>query len=35
LFGDPEGKRPPGKTRRRWVGNIEIDVREIGKVEWT
>jgi hypothetical protein len=24
LVGKPEGKRPPGRQRRRWVGNIEI-----------
>jgi hypothetical protein len=27
----PEGKRPPGRPRRRWVDNIKIDLREI---EW-
>jgi hypothetical protein len=29
LVGKPEGKRPPGRPRRRWVGNIKIDLREI------
>jgi hypothetical protein len=29
LVGKPEGKRPPGRLRRRWVGNIKIDLREI------
>jgi hypothetical protein len=29
LMGKPEGKRPLGRPRRRWVGNIKIDVREI------
>jgi hypothetical protein len=28
--GNPEGKRPLGSTRRRWVDNIKIDLREIG-----
>jgi hypothetical protein len=28
--GKPEGKRPLGRTRRRWVDNIKIDLREIG-----
>jgi hypothetical protein len=28
LVGKPEGKRPLGKTRRRWVDNIKIDLRE-------
>jgi hypothetical protein len=26
----PEGKRPPGRPRRRWVDNIKICLREIG-----
>jgi hypothetical protein len=26
----PEGKRPPGRPRRRWVDNIKIDLGEIG-----
>jgi hypothetical protein len=30
LVGKPEGKRPIGKPRRRWVANIKIDLREIG-----
>jgi hypothetical protein len=30
LVGKPEGKRPPGKPRRRWVDNIKMDLREIG-----
>jgi hypothetical protein len=28
--GNPEGKRPLGRPRRRWVDNIKIDLREIG-----
>jgi hypothetical protein len=28
--GKPEGKRPPGRPRCRWVDNIKIDLREIG-----
>jgi hypothetical protein len=28
--GNPEGKRPLGRPRRRWVGNIKINLREIG-----
>jgi hypothetical protein len=27
--GKPEGKRPLGRPRRRWVDNIKIDLREI------
>jgi hypothetical protein len=30
LAGKPEGKRPVGRPRRRWVDNIKIDRREIG-----
>jgi hypothetical protein len=30
LVGKPEGKRPLGRARRRWVDNIKIDIREIG-----
>jgi hypothetical protein len=30
LVGKPEGKKPPGGSRRRWVNNIKMDVREIG-----
>jgi hypothetical protein len=29
LLGKPEGKRPLGRPRRRWVGNIKLDLREI------
>jgi hypothetical protein len=36
LMGMPEGKRPLGRPRRRWVDNIKIDLREIGwdGVDW-
>jgi hypothetical protein len=30
LVGMPEGKRPLGRRRRRWVDHIKIDLREIG-----
>jgi hypothetical protein len=30
LVGKPEGRRPLGRTRRRWVDNIKMDLREIG-----
>jgi hypothetical protein len=30
LVGKPEGKRPLGRPRRRWVNNIKMDLREIG-----
>jgi hypothetical protein len=28
--GKPEGKRPIGRSRHRWVDNIKMDLREIG-----
>jgi hypothetical protein len=36
LVGKPEGKRPPGRPRRRWVDNIKIGLREIGwdDIDW-
>jgi hypothetical protein len=30
LVGKPEGKRPLGRPRLRWEGNIKMDLREIG-----
>jgi hypothetical protein len=30
LVGKPEGKRPPGRPRRRREDNIKMDLREIG-----
>ena len=30
LVGKPEGKRPPGRPRRRWVDNIRTDLQEVG-----
>jgi hypothetical protein len=30
LFGRPEGKRPLGRPRREWDGNIKMDLGEIG-----
>jgi hypothetical protein len=36
LVGKPEGKRPLGRPRSRWVDNIKIDLRETGwdGVDW-
>jgi hypothetical protein len=31
LVGKPEAKTPLGRSRRRWVDNIKIDLRE---TEW-
>jgi hypothetical protein len=30
LVGKPEGKKPLGRLRRRWVNNIKMNLREIG-----
>jgi hypothetical protein len=30
LVGKPEGKRPLGRTRRRWEDNIRMDLQEVG-----
>jgi hypothetical protein len=36
LVGKPEGKRPLGRRRRRWMNNIKMDLLEIGLivVDW-
>jgi hypothetical protein len=30
LVEKPEGKRPPGRPRRRWEDNIKMDLEEVG-----
>jgi hypothetical protein len=30
LVGKPEGKRPLGRPRRKWLDNISIDLGEVG-----
>jgi hypothetical protein len=30
LVGKPEGKRPLGRPRSRWVDNIRMDLGEVG-----
>jgi hypothetical protein len=30
LVGKPEGKRPLGRPRRRWVDNIRMDLQKVG-----
>jgi hypothetical protein len=36
LVGKPEGRRPPGRPRRRWEDGVRIDLREfgLGGVDW-
>jgi hypothetical protein len=29
LVGKPDGKRPLGRPRRRWMNNIKMDLKEI------
>jgi hypothetical protein len=36
LVGKPEGKRPLGKPRRKWMDYIRMDLGEVGwgDVDW-
>jgi hypothetical protein len=36
LVGKPEGKRPLGRPRRRWMDSIKMDLLKIGLnvVDW-
>jgi hypothetical protein len=36
LVGKPEGMRPLGRPRRRWIDNIKMDLLEMGVsfVDW-
>ena len=36
LVGKPEGKRPLGRPRRRWMDNIRMDLQEVGcgYIDW-
>jgi hypothetical protein len=37
LVGKPEGRRPLGRPRRRWLDNIRMDLIEVGwgNVDWS
>jgi hypothetical protein len=35
LIGKPEGRRPLGRPRRRWMDNIRMDLREVGWDDWS
>jgi len=37
LLGKPEGRRPLGRPRHRWVDNIRMDLQEVGcgYMDWT
>ena len=36
LVGKPEGRRPLGRPRRRWMDNIRMDLEKVGcgYMEW-
>jgi len=36
LLGKPEGRRPLGRARCRWVDNIRVDLQEVecGYMDW-
>ena len=36
FLGKPEGKRPLGRTRRRWEDNIKMGLQEVecGGMDW-
>ena len=36
LMGKPEGRRPLGRPRRRWVDKIKMDLQEMvrGYMDW-
>jgi len=31
LVGKPEGKRPFGRSRRRWKDNIKVNIQDVGR----
>ena len=35
-MGKPEGKRPPGRPRRRWEDSNKMDLQEVGcgGIDW-
>jgi hypothetical protein len=35
LIGKPEGKRPLGGSRRRWIDDINMNLLDIGLYVWT
>jgi hypothetical protein len=34
LVGKPEGRRPLGRPRHRWLDNIRMDLVDLGDVDW-
>jgi len=36
LVGEPEGKKPLGRPKRRWEDNIKMDLQEVGcgETDW-
>jgi hypothetical protein len=35
FVGKPEGRRPLGRPRRRWIDNIKMGLLQINWVVWT
>jgi hypothetical protein len=35
LVGKPEGRRPLGRQKRRWLDNIRMDLVEVDGVMWS
>jgi hypothetical protein len=35
LVRTPEGKRPLGRPRHRWLDNKKMDLRDLGWMVWT
>jgi hypothetical protein len=33
MMGKPEGRKPVGRTRPKWVDNITMDLEELGWVD--
>jgi hypothetical protein len=34
IAGKPEGKRPLGRSRRRWEDNTKVDLHEVESRAW-
>jgi hypothetical protein len=34
FVGEPDGKRPFGRPRRRWEDNIKVDIQDVGLGEY-
>jgi hypothetical protein len=36
LVGKPEGRKPLGRSKRRWEDNVKMDLQEVGRggIDW-